>query len=114
MRDFSPSTTLTLTSTVSPGWKSGMSLLAVSFATCSCSSCWIRFMGNLRRQRQGHKAGLGALMFFGLSGSGELLRQRLPLVTLLEGGLKVREGRAGEGLFGQEYAHDPNRLPAGI
>src|SRR6266581_7292143 len=44
-----------------------MSLPAVSFATCSCSSCWIRFMGSLRRQRQGLKraqAGSGA-MFFG-------------------------------------------------
>src|SRR5262245_2226739 len=51
MRLFSPSTTLTLTRSVSPGWKSGISLPAVSFVTCSFSSSWIRFMGSLRRQR---------------------------------------------------------------
>src|SRR5450830_1644642 len=46
MRLLSPSTTLTLTSTVSPGPKSGISLPAESFSTCSFSSVWIRFMGN--------------------------------------------------------------------
>src|SRR5437016_8875237 len=46
MRARSPSTTLTLTSTVSPGPKSGISLPAESFAICSCSSSWIRFMAN--------------------------------------------------------------------
>src|SRR5215471_4730013 len=51
MRLRSPSTTLTLTSTVSPGPKSGMSLPADSLATCSASSSWIRFMKRLRRRR---------------------------------------------------------------
>src|ERR1700752_841802 len=50
MRVRSPSTTLTLTSTVSPGPKSGMSLPAGSLATCSASSSWIRFMKRLRRR----------------------------------------------------------------
>src|SRR5665213_2727975 len=44
MRLLSPSTTLTLTSTVSPGAKSGMSLLAESFSTCSLLICWMMFM----------------------------------------------------------------------
>src|SRR5450830_885786 len=46
MRLLSPSTTLTLTSTVSPGPKSGISLPAESFSTCSFSSVWMMFMGN--------------------------------------------------------------------
>src|ERR1051326_327922 len=46
MRLRSPSTTLTLTSTVSPGPKSGISLPAESFAICSCSSSRIRSMAN--------------------------------------------------------------------
>src|ERR1019366_1499457 len=43
MRVRSPSTTLTLTETVSPGSNGGMVL--PSFVICSCSSCLIRFMG---------------------------------------------------------------------
>src|SRR5262245_23904819 len=46
MRLRSPSTTLTLTSTVSPGPKSGISLPAESLAICSCSISSIRFMAN--------------------------------------------------------------------
>src|SRR5258708_1885221 len=42
MRLRSPSTTLTLTRTVSPGSNGGMVL--PSFVICSCSSCLIRFM----------------------------------------------------------------------
>src|ERR1700682_4470373 len=45
MRVRSPSTTLTLTMTVSPGSNGGMVLPAESFVICSCSSCLIRFMG---------------------------------------------------------------------
>ena len=47
----SPSTIFTLTMTVSPGWKSGISLPAVSLATCSFSSSWIKFMGKSPGQR---------------------------------------------------------------
>src|SRR5215510_9312946 len=126
MRDFSPSTTLTLTSSVSPGWKSGISLPAVSFVTCSCSSCWIRFMGSLRRQRQFFKArGLKGAKSCGLCGSGVLLRQRLPLVTLpprpgnsaLNGPiLEVGKRRAGLGgtVARPEYRHGADRLSVGI
>src|SRR5580700_11996056 len=42
MRVRSPSTTLTLTETVSPGSNGGMVL--ASLVICSCSSCLIRFM----------------------------------------------------------------------
>src|SRR4029453_1220433 len=56
MRVRSPSTTLTLTRTVSPGAKSGISLPAESLAICSCSSSLIRCMGILRRQRRGRRA----------------------------------------------------------
>src|SRR5262245_30661524 len=59
MRLRSPSTTFTLTSTVSPGPNSGMSLPVDSFATCSFSSCWIRFIGILRRLRQHRGAHVG-------------------------------------------------------
>src|SRR5581483_3408351 len=45
MRVRSPSTTLTLTMMVSPGWKSGISLPLESLAICSCSSSLIRSMG---------------------------------------------------------------------
>src|ERR1700730_5052957 len=65
MRVRSPSTTLTLTSTVSPGWKSGISLPAESFATCSCSSVLIKFMGILRRQRPHWRAVLLACLDYG-------------------------------------------------
>src|ERR1700730_3220630 len=44
MRVRSPSTTLTLTETVSPGSNGGMVL--PSLVICSCSSCLIRFMAN--------------------------------------------------------------------
>src|SRR4051812_2873999 len=46
MRVRSPSTTLTLTITVSPGSKSGMVLPAESRSACSLLSVWIRFMAN--------------------------------------------------------------------
>src|SRR5262245_3493391 len=55
MRVRSPSTTLTFTSTVSPGAKSGISLPADSLVTCSCSSFCNKFMGILHRGSAGHQ-----------------------------------------------------------
>src|SRR5262245_58645454 len=94
MRLLSPSTTLTLTSSVSPGWKSGISLSAESFVICSFSSCWIRFMGeSLRRQRH-IPAGAQSC---GLYGSGVLLRQSPTFVTCAG---RNRSGSWISGLFG--------------
>src|SRR5262245_42913380 len=136
MRLFSPSTTLTLTSTVSPGWKSGISLPAVSFATCSCSSCWIRFMGSLRRQRQFFKAqGLRAKSLSAKSLKGQSLagcagracfydkdcplspcRHGLANQALKRPILEVWERWAGLGgtVAGPENCHGTDRLSVGI
>src|SRR4029077_17343823 len=47
MRSRSPSTTLTLTRTVSPGWKRGTGRAATSFAICSASRVCNRFISDL-------------------------------------------------------------------
>src|SRR5262245_27047013 len=136
MRLFSPSTTLTLTSTVSPGWTSGISLPAVSFVTCSCSNCWIRFMGSLRRQRQFFKAqGLRAKSLSAKSLKGQSLagcagracfydkdcplspcRHGLANQALKRPILEVWERWAGLGgtVAGPENCHGTDRLSVGI
>src|SRR5664280_3894084 len=77
MRLLSPSTTLTLTSTVSPGAKSGMVLPAASFSTCSLSICWMMFMAYLSVCSASNRRAV----LSGLNGLRELLRQSSQLVT---------------------------------
>src|SRR5580692_8035442 len=84
---------LTLTMTVSPGWKSGISLPAESFAICSFSISLSKFMTN-----SPSAALCDARLRPGSSGLGELLRHRAGFVTLRSPGPgaaaeAVQEGR---------------------
>src|SRR4029077_17776924 len=71
----------TLTMTVSPGWKSGISLPAESFAICSFSISLSKFMTN-----SPSAALCDARLRPGSSGLGELLRHRAGFVTLRSSG----------------------------
>ena len=113
MRVRSPSTTLTLTITVSPGSKSGIVLPAESFSSCSFSSCWMMFMNVSVGNAQA-----GPRNQAGFPGSGELLRHRRDLSPLRLTGLfgfsgpvlvgrpKVRAALAGQ-LLGLRRAARP-------
>src|SRR3974390_540089 len=79
MRLLSPSTTLTLTSTVSPGPNSGISLPAESFSTCSFSSCWIMFMGMISVGSASNRRAVQNWSEW----VGELVLQSFRLVTLV-------------------------------
>src|SRR5665811_1138796 len=78
MRLLSPSTTLTLTSTVSPGPKSGMVLPAESFSTCSLLSVWMRFIVNFPSGSASNRRDV----VVGSEWVGELVLQSFRLVTL--------------------------------
>src|SRR5919204_6328853 len=127
MRARSPSTTLTLTSTVSPGPKSGISLPAESLAICSCSSSWIRFMANspsaalLRRARLPIFARVGALYDRTAYLSSLALRAPDPVEISppevgppLAGqalGFAPAEGRHLRVIAGDEHVRDGSALP---
>src|SRR6202030_3337291 len=82
----------TLTMTVSPGWKSGISLPAESFAICSFSISLSKFMTN-----SPSAALCDARLRPGSSGLGELLRHRAEFVTLRSSGPRPAAEAAQEG-----------------
>src|SRR5579862_910944 len=83
---------LTLTMSVSPGWKSGISLPAESFAICSVSISLSKFITN-----SPSAALCDARLRPGSSGLGELLRHRAGFVTLRSSGPRPAAAAAQEG-----------------